>query len=108
MSWSATIAYFFVGAFFINAIPHVVQGLCGNRFQTPFATPRGVGESSAVVNVIWGLANLAAACVLLHVFFPNELPPRWSLCMAAGIGALAMGLFLASHFGKVRSGPPHP
>jgi hypothetical protein len=42
-----------------NAIPHTVQGICGNRFRTPFASPSGVGESSAIVNVIWGLANFA-------------------------------------------------
>ena len=106
MAWYAYIAWFFAGAFLANAIPHTVQGICGNRFQTPFASPPGVGESSAVVNVIWGLANLGGA--LLHIFFPAELPPPWSLCIAALIGALAMALYLASHFGKVRNSAPHP
>src|ERR1700720_1720054 len=64
--------WFFAGAFLTNAIPHVVQGICGNRFQTPFASPRGVGESSAVVNVVWGFANLAIGGGLLHIFFPRE------------------------------------
>jgi hypothetical protein len=40
------------GAFLANGVPHFVQGICGNKFQTPFARPRGVGESSALVNVI--------------------------------------------------------
>jgi ABC-type cobalamin transport system permease subunit len=108
MAWYVCIAWFFAGAFLANAIPHTVQGICGNRFQTPFASPRGVGESSAIVNVIWGLANFAIGGVLLHVFFPPELPPPWPLCAAALIGALAMALWLASHFGKVRSSAPHP
>jgi len=46
--------------------------------------------------------------VLLHAFFPPQLPPPWPLCVAALIGALAMALRLASHFGKVRSSAPHP
>ena len=106
--WYVYLAWFFAGAFFVNSIPHTVQGLSGNRFQTPFASPPGVGESSAILNVIWGLANFTAGGVLLHVFFPPELPPPWPLCIAALIGALAMALRLASHFGKVRSAPPHP
>ena len=96
------------GAFLANAIPHTVQGICGNRFQTPFASPPGVGESSAVVNVIWGFINLSIGGALLHIFFPSELPPPWSLCIAGLIGALAMALYLASHFGKVRNSAPHP
>jgi len=34
MSWYAYVAWFFAGAFVANAIPHVVQGMCGNRFNT--------------------------------------------------------------------------
>jgi hypothetical protein len=108
MAWYVYVAWFFAGAFFANAIPHTVQGICGNRFQTPFASPPGVGESSAIVNVIWGLANFAIGSVLLYAFFPGELPPPWPLCIAALIGAMAMALWLANHFGKVRNSAPHP
>jgi len=108
MAWYVYVARFFAGVFLANSIPHTVQGICGNRFQTPFASPPGVGESSAVVNVIWGAANFAVGGILLHVFLPPQLPPRWPLCIAALIGALAMALRLASHFGKVRSAPQHP
>jgi hypothetical protein len=108
MAWYVYVAWFFAGAFLANAIPHTVQGISGNRFQTPFATPRGVGESSGVVNVIWGVFNLAIGGGLLQVFFPSELPPPWRLCAIALIGALAMALWLANHFSKVRSAAPHP
>src|SRR5258706_14281882 len=74
MAWYVYVAWLFAGAFLANAIPHTVQGICGNRFQTPFASPRGVGESSAIVNVIWGFANLAIGGGLLHIFSPRELP----------------------------------
>lgn len=107
MAWYMYVVYFFVGVFFVNAIPHTVQGLSGNRFQTPFAKPRGVGESSAIVNVIWGLANFAIALGLLHlVAAPSPLP--CSLRIAAIAGALVLALYLASHFAKVRSEGPTP
>jgi hypothetical protein len=108
MAWYVYVVWFFAGALLMNAVPHVVQGVCGNRFQTPFASPRGVGESSAPVNVVWGLFNFAAGAALLHTFFPARLPPPWSLCIAGLLGAAALALFLASHFGKVRSSAPHP
>src|SRR5258708_13526798 len=108
MAWYVYIAWLFAGAFLANAIPHIVQGICGNRFQTPFASPPGVGESSAIVNVIWGFANLAIGVGLLHVFFPRELPPSWGLFIAGVIGALAMALYLANHFSKLPNPPPPP
>ena len=101
------VAWFCAGAFLANAIPHIVQGMSGNRFQTPFASPPGVGESSAIVNVIWGFVNLAIGGTLLYLFLP-QLPPPWPLCATALIGALAIALWLANHFGKVRNSPPHP
>jgi hypothetical protein len=107
MVWYAYVGWFFAGAFLANAIPHIVQGICGNRFQTPFASPRGVGESSAIANVIWGFFNVAIGGTLLYIFLP-QLPPPWPLCAVALIGALVMALWLANHFSKVRNSPPHP
>jgi hypothetical protein len=107
MVWYVYIAWFFAGGFLTNAIPHIVQGICGNRFQTPFASPRGIGESSAIVNVIWGFVNVAIGGTLLYIFLP-QLPPPWPLCLVALIGGLAMALWLANHFGKVRNAAPHP
>ena len=108
MNWYVYCGWFFAGAFLANAIPHVVQGICGNRFQTPFASTPGKGESSALVNVIWGLFNFAVGGGLLHAAFPPELPPPWGLCIAGLAGASAMSLWLAHHFGKVRRAAPHP
>src|ERR1700722_14863743 len=107
MIWYVYVGWLFAGAFLTNAIPHVVQGICGNRFQTPFASPRGVGESSAVVNVLWGFCNLAIGGALLYIFLP-QLPPPWPLCAVALIGGLILALYLARHFGKVRNVAPHP
>jgi hypothetical protein len=67
MHWYDYLAHFVAGAFLANGVPHFVQGICGNKFQTPFATPRGVGESSALVNVIWGWFNFIVGGALLRI-----------------------------------------
>ncbi len=40
-----SIAWFFGGAFLVNAIPHLASGTMGRAFQSPFAKPRGIGLS---------------------------------------------------------------
>jgi hypothetical protein len=107
MHWYDYLAHFFAGAFLANGVPHFVQGICGNKFQTPFATPRGVGESSALVNVIWGWFNFIVGGALLRIFFP-PLPPLPAVSLATLFGVLAMAVFLSHHFAKVRSQAPHP
>ncbi|WP_250626383.1 hypothetical protein [Pinirhizobacter soli] len=94
------VAAFFLGAFLCNAIPHLAHGLSGEPFQTPFAKPHGVGLSSPVVNVLWGLANVAAAVAIAD--FSTVVSGGWTLHATALLGALVIGLFTAVHFGKVR------
>ena len=94
------VAAFFLGAFLCNAIPHLVNGLRGEPFQTPFAKPHGVGLSSPTVNVLWGLANVAAAVAIADG--STVVGGGWTLHATALLGALAIGLFGAIHFGKVR------
>lgn len=59
MKWYQFIEAFFAGLFLANTVPHFVQGICGNKFPTPFAKPPGKGLSSPTVNVVWGLFNMA-------------------------------------------------
>jgi hypothetical protein len=92
---------FFCGAFLCNAIPHLVAGVQGAPFPTPFAKPPGVGNSSPLVNVLWASFNLAAG-LALFAWHPASLGANLP-CLALALGALAMGLFAAHHFGKVRS-----
>lgn len=107
MPWYYYVAHFFAGAFAANGVPHFVQGVCGNRFPTPFASPPGVGESSAVVNTAWGWLNFVIAGALFLATFP-PLPPPISGCAASALGVLIVALLLADHFGKVRRAPPNP
>lgn len=93
--------WFVAGAFLVNAVPHFVQGVSGHRFQSPFASPPGVGESSPVINVLWGSANAAVGYLLVYGVgdFGWGLSAD-ALCLFAGGALTALGL--ASHFGRVR------
>lgn len=91
---------FFAGAFFCNAVPHLASGLQGLPFPTPFARPRGRGDSSPVVNVVWGFVNIVIALALgMH---PHEQSATREDVLTVLAGALVMGLFLAFHFGAVQ------
>jgi hypothetical protein len=107
MPWYGYVAHFFAGAFLANGLPHFLQGMCGNKFQTPFASPPGVGESSALVNVVWGWFNFLVGGVLLWIFFV-PLPPPPAVAAATMLGALAISVYLAYRFGSVRNSAPHP
>jgi len=99
----ALLCYFLGGALLANAIPHVVNGMTGRRFQSPFAKPPGEGLSSSTVNVVWGFCNLVAGYVLVcHV---GDFDWRnWADASALGVGALLIALFSARHFGRFHGG----
>jgi len=103
MRWYVYVAYFFGGAFLVNAVPHFVNGISGSPFQSPFATPPGEGLSSAPVNVLWGSVNLVAAYLLLARVGTFDLR-RWRHVFVAGAGGLAMALMLARAFGRFHGG----
>ncbi len=97
------VALFFAGAFLCNCIPHLAAGLQGNPFPTPFAKPRGVGDSSPFLNFLWGAFNLAVGLALLAAH-PTALGANLN-CLAIAAGALFLGGYLSRHFGKVRQKP---
>jgi hypothetical protein len=95
------IALFFTGVFLCNALPHLCAGLQGRPFPSPFAKPSGVGDSSPLVNVLWGFLNLLAGLLLL-AFHPVALGLNPGLA-ALVLGALTLGTHCALHFGKVQA-----
>lgn len=103
MHWLWLVSYFFAGVFTENAIPHVVSGLTGRAFQSPFAKPSGEGLSSSTVNVIWGFVNLVIAYLLIaHVgAFQWRATPH---IVALGLGFFLKSLGSAHHFGKFHGG----
>lgn len=97
------VAIFFGGAFAANAVPHLVKGLTGAPFQSPFARPPGVGLSSARTNVLWGMTNVVVAWLLL-VPASGFRAGDWRQALAFGLGMLVMGLVLARIFGRLHGG----
>ena len=102
MEWYIFLAYFGAGLFLANGVPHFVNGISGNRFQSPFASPPGVGESPPWVNVLWGTANFVIGFLLLYGVgdFEAGLNPDM---LALGLGVLLAGVGLAWYFGRVRN-----
>jgi hypothetical protein len=89
---------FLAGMLLVNAVPHSVKGVSGERFPTPFAKPPGVGLSSPTQNVVWGGINLAAGCALLR------RGDRTTTDDAAVVaGGVAMAFLLAGYFGRLNT-----
>jgi len=103
MRWYHDVAYFFGGLFLANALPHLGEGMTGHAFQSPFASPPGVGLSSAIVNVLWGFFNLVVGYLLVsRVGSFNLRQTRHVLVLGAGI--LIQSLSLAYAFGRFHGG----
>jgi hypothetical protein len=103
MRWYHYVSYFFGGAFLANTVPHFVNGVSGNAFQSPFASPPGEGLSSSTINVVWGLLNLAVAYLLICRVGNFNLR-RTTHALTLGIGVLLMSLMLARAFGRFHGG----
>lgn len=98
-----TYAAYIMSAFcFVNGIPHFVQGVCGHPFQSPFATPPGKGESSPLINVIWGSFNFLIGYLLLvyaGFFSIGHNTATYIFVSAAFVSSLALAVI----FGKIRT-----
>lgn len=103
VNWLHDLSCFFGGMFLANAMPHWISGMMGRPFQSPFAHPHGVGLSSSTVNVVWGLANIVAAYVLLVSVAHVDIHDAQSM-VALGLGAFLISLFAARHFGHFHGG----
>jgi len=103
MPWLHYVAYFFGGAFCANTIPHLVSGMTGRPFQSPFAKPSGRGLSSSTLNVLWGAFNLVVGYgLILRVGAFDLRDPAQAA--VAGAGALVLSLYSARHFGQFHGG----
>jgi hypothetical protein len=108
MNWLHLVSYFFGGIFLANAVPHLVSGMMGRPFQSPFAKPPGQGFSSATVNVLWGFFNAVAGYLLVVRIGSFELRSTTNV-LALGAGVLLISLQMARHFGEFNGGnaPEH-
>jgi putative Ca2+/H+ antiporter (TMEM165/GDT1 family) len=103
MPWLSLLSYFFGGVFLANAIPHVVSGMMGRPFQSPFAKPPGEGLSSSTVNVLWGFFNVVIGYLLVCRVGDFGLRNTGDV-VALGAGAFLIALLLAQRFGRFNGG----
>ena len=82
------IGAFFSAALLFNAIPHLVQGICGKRHMSPFSV-----HSHAVTNVVWGWINLVFGVLIGRACHWDAWPA--SSWIAFGAGGLSVSLYLA-------------
>jgi len=85
MKWYHYIAAFFAGTFLTNVVPHFVNGVSGNPFPSPFATPPGKGLSSPLINVLWALFNLLIGYLLFRFSKTNSKNRLSMIIFFAGI-----------------------
>ena len=94
------VACFSAGLFVCNAIPHLTSGLRGEPLPSPFAKPPGVGNSSAMVNFLWGTSNLISGVILMSLGSLVLGLNRESAVF--GIAFVILGVPMSRHFEKVR------
>jgi hypothetical protein len=101
MPWYLYVASFFAGIFLANAAPHFIQGVSGNKFPSPFATPPGKGLSSPFVNVIWALFNMLVGYILLRIGQVNS--DNVPSLLIFFIGVAAISIFSSINFQRKRT-----
>ncbi len=102
MPWFHYVGCFFGGAFLANALPHLFAGVSGLPLQTPFASPAFKGLSSPVVNVLWALANLSIAYLLVERVGSFDVQ-SWSDVGVCFAGFSIMALQCARSFTRLRN-----
>ena len=98
--WYHYVAYFFGGVFLANTIPHLVNGISGRSFQSPFASPPGRGLSSPTVNVLWGMFNLVVAYGLAARIGRFDLRQTRHVAVL-GLGVLVIALATGTAFRRI-------
>ena len=95
MSAVNAIGWFFSGVFVINTLPHLIHGVSGERFPSPFDKPHGKKLSSPTLNVIWAFINLS---MFLTIFYFNQTSFTAAHGVIMLIGAISMAIFLSRYF----------
>lgn len=98
MKWYNYLAAFLAGLFFANFVPHFVNGISGNPFPSPFADPPGFGNSSPLINVLWGVFNLLLGYTLLR-YSKLTTTNKLSLWVFFA-GIVSMGITLSQAFSQ--------
>jgi len=98
MKWYNYTAALAAGFFLANVIPHLVSGMTGQDFPSPFGDPPGVGLSSPVQNVVWAMINLILGYLLYRAGKLSSKNIIATILLFVGIAICA--LMCASTFGN--------
>jgi len=100
--WYVYLAYFLAGVFLANGLPHFVHGISGKRFYSPFVSPPGKGQSSPLINVIWGMVNFLIGYMLIFKVGDFSFGFTTDILMV-GLGIFTIAVILALFFGHRNS-----
>lgn len=91
------VGWLFSGVLLVNTIPHLVHGVSGDRFPSPFARPYGKKLTGPVHNVIWAFINLGIVAVIMYFNYPSFSRGNAAIMIVGGFG---MSVFLANYFSR--------
>lgn len=94
MDITNAIGWFFSGVILINVLPHLISGICGDKFPA-FAKPHGKKLSSPTSNVIWAFVNLLIFLTIFH-FNKYSFTEIYGLIML--VGGFVMAIYLSTFF----------
>lgn len=88
----------------VNSLPHLIHGVSGKPFPTPFSGGAGTLDG-AVRNVFWGAGNLIAGGVLFSLIWPGMSDPilLWESVALGVIFAALLGWLFAHPERKTRA-----
>ena len=98
MKWYNYLAILGAGFFLANVVPHMINGMSGREFPSPFGNPPGVGLSTPTENVIWALINLVIGYLLFRVSKADSKNTIAHVLMFVGVAMCA--LMCAASFGS--------
>lgn len=83
-------------AFCVNSLPHLIHGVSGRQFPTPFSGGAGTLDG-AVRNVFWGAGNLIVGGLLFHLIWSGMSDPilLWESVALGVIFAALLGWLFA-------------
>lgn len=96
IKWYFYLLAFLAGVLLTNSLPHFINGISGNYFPSPFASPPGKGLSSPITNVLWGSLNFIIGFLLFRLAKISTGKIFLLICFFSG--AFLMALRLASVF----------
>ena len=89
------IGWFFSGVILVNVLPHLINGISGDKFPSAFAKPHGRKLSSSTSNVIWAFINLLIFVTIFH-FNKYSFTELYGFIML--IGGFIMAIYLSIFF----------